>query len=221
MALQVRRATRRRCPIYPRFRYQSPTKGDATTRRASATRSHEPSRGTKLLARALSLSLSLSFAPSPSYSRSRVPSFSSSSATSPVSQPTPPPSFVVSHGTPRSLELDGCSCTRTHARTHARTRVEPTDALAGERARAPTYAHAATYKLVLAVLANDRCIYLFSRFRFSIAKSPGELLDEAERARVSRCLLSKDIANIGGIDLATVGREEETTVPTRTTISKR
>lgn len=47
--MAARRETRRRYLIYPRFRYQSPTKGDATTRRASATRSHEPSRGTKLL----------------------------------------------------------------------------------------------------------------------------------------------------------------------------
>lgn len=47
--MAARRGTRRRYLIYPRFRYQSPTKGDATTRRASATRSHEPSRGTKLL----------------------------------------------------------------------------------------------------------------------------------------------------------------------------
>lgn len=62
--------------IYPRFRYQSPAKGDATARRASATRSHEPSRGTKRLFSLFSLCLSSSWKSQPS-----------------PSLPTPPPSF--------------------------------------------------------------------------------------------------------------------------------
>lgn len=165
-AIAARRGTRRRYPIYPRFRYQSPTKGDATTRRASATRSHEPSRGTKLLGLP-------PFRPSPMYSRSRVPSLSSSSSF--VSQPTPPPSFaaVPRHSTlPRARRL--LLHTLDRARTRAwHTHAEPTPhALVGERAHARPREYAAVQ-----LLANDRCIYLFSLFQFSIAKSPDELLD--------------------------------------------
>lgn len=137
-AIAARRGTRRRYLIYPRFRYQSPTKGDATTRRASATRSHEPSRGTKLLGLP-------PFCPSPMYSRSRVPSLSSSSSF--VSQPTPPPSFaaVPRHSTlPRARRL--LLHTLDRARTRAwHTHAEPTPhALVGERAHAPTWIHRCT-----------------------------------------------------------------------------
>lgn len=140
---------RSRYLIYPRFRYQSPTKGDAMTRRASATRSHEPSRGTELFNISLSLSLPLS-----------------------PSLPTPPPSSTVSHGTPRSLvptRRDVCSHTRDGHALDGHSRGP--HALVGERSsprlRSYTHQHARRGSL-----ANDRCIYLFCRFQFQITKRP-------------------------------------------------
>lgn len=151
--MAARRETWRRYLIYPRFRYQSPTKGDATTRRASATRSHEPSRGTKLLfsvsllststgARSrssLSLSLRLSsirfffsLSPSLEYSQSWVPCLSSSSSN--VSSTY---SFV-SHGTPRSLDV----CSRSNGHAHARVVARNITYTQGTCRRAPTCAHA-------------------------------------------------------------------------------
>lgn len=130
--MAARRGTRRRYLIYPRFRYQSPTKGDATTRRASATRSHEPSRGTKLLfsvsllststgARSrssLSLSL-LSAVASPSLSLSSIRS--RECHVSPLPLPT---SLQPTRSCPTALHAPSTSAhapTGTHTHTHTHT----------------------------------------------------------------------------------------------------
>lgn len=201
--MAARRGTRRRYLIYPRFRYQSPTKGDATTRRASATRSHEPSRGTKLLfsvsllststgARSrssLSLSL-LSAVASPSLSLSSIRS--RECHVSPLPLPT---SLQPTRSCPTALHAPSTSAhaptgTHTHTHTHVVARnityTQGTCRRARPRVRT-RYRRAARSR----ASTNDRCIYLFSRFQSRIAKSSGERFKTNLRgvwARVPRCL---------------------------------